>query len=81
MYTGRPVVVGSSVFVPSAVGLLGYRLDALAVPPVRLPRAGPVPEGVAAVYALTDGLVTFSPFVNTESLEAAWFEQWYRASR
>jgi hypothetical protein len=81
MYTGRPVVVGSSVFVPSAVGLLGYRLDALAVPPVRLPRAGPVPEGVAAVYALTDGLVTFSPFVNTESLEAAWFVQWYRASR
>jgi hypothetical protein len=81
VYTGRPLVVGDDAFVPSAVGLLGYRIDDLERPPARLPRAGPVPEGVAAVHALADGLVTFSPFVDAESREASWFVQWYRASR
>ncbi|MHC5212048.1 MAG: hypothetical protein ACYTG2_15120 [Planctomycetota bacterium] len=81
MFTGRPVTIGRNVFVPTAVGTLAWRLDELQAPPVRLPRAGPVPEGVAAAFALSDGLVTFSPFVNAESQEAAWFVQWYRASR
>jgi hypothetical protein len=81
LFTGRAERIGQNVFVPAAVGTLVFRLDDLSAPPVRLPRAGPVPEPVAAVYALSDGLVSFSPLVNAESGEASWFVQWYRASR
>ena len=82
-FSGRPLLRGSTVLVPSMAGLLAFRADDLSARPVVLPRDPSAPAGVSVVEPLADGFVTFSPLIRTtddgSSAETAWYAQWYRS--
>ncbi|HZL99986.1 MAG TPA: hypothetical protein VFD43_07015, partial [Planctomycetota bacterium] len=82
-FSGRPLLLGSTVLVPSAAGLLAFRADDLSVTPTLLPRAEQAPTVVSSVQALDEGLVVFSPWLRVTggrdgTAESAWYAQWYR---
>jgi hypothetical protein len=82
-FSGRPLLQGSTVLVPSMAGLLAFRAHDLSVPPAVVPHDPATPAGVTVVEPLSDGFVTFSPLIRTtsdrSSAETAWFAQWYRS--
>jgi hypothetical protein len=85
-FCGRPRMLGSTVLVPSVVGLLGFSAGDLAAAPFVLPRAAEVPTIVSVVEPLDDGFVSFSPLLRPSNrrdgtTESAWYAQWYRSSR
>jgi len=85
-FSGRPLLLGSAVLVPSVAGLLSFRADDLSAPPVLLPGADGAPAVVSAVERLDGGLVSFSPLLGQTGgrdgkIESAWIAQWYRSTR
>lgn len=84
-FSGRPIVLGSSVLVPSVLGLLRFRADDLSATPSVLAAMPEAPTVVSAVVPLENGFITFSPQATRptqrgERPEIAWIAQWYRAS-
>lgn len=83
-FSGRPLLLGSSVLVPSVVGLLAFRADDLSAAPTVLPRDPSAPPVVSVVQPIAEGCVTFSPLIRTSNearptTESAWIAQWYRS--
>jgi len=83
-FSGRPLLLGSTVLVPSVVGLLAFRADDLSAAPTVLPRDPSAPPVVSVVQPIAEGCVTFSPLIRTSNearptTESAWIAQWYRS--
>jgi hypothetical protein len=83
-FSGRPLLLGSTVLVPSVVGLLAFRADDLSAAPTLLPRDASAPPVVSVVEPIAEGFVTFSPLIRSSgeprpTAETAWIAQWYRS--
>ena len=83
-FSGRPLLLGSTVLVPSVVGLLAFRADDLGAAPTVLPHDPSAPPVVSVVQPIAEGCVTFSPLIRASdesrpTTESAWIAQWYRS--
>jgi len=78
--TGRPLLVGSRVLVPSTVGVVNFESAQLSAPTDLLPRDPASPAAAAAVFAVRDGLATLSPQLPRAGKRGYWYLQWYASA-
>ncbi len=78
--TGKPLMAGRLLLVPSSVGVFNFASEPLSAEPELLPRDKAAPFATAALFKVRDGLATLSPQLPRAGKRGYWYLQWFTSA-